>query len=334
MVIESDLDILKMVKHPTPVDIYRICGFDAVFSYSILHLSLLSFMFTYLNIITLHEFAVYPTLMTGNYFQMALDLNDDFYKQALFRFSLIITCTLFGTYLDCYLLIKFQSRENVFAILMLIFIPVIIIVDWISDAYASTYGIIYGEYSLCLLCIVSGALVHWTQKLGYTTTAMTASMFKMAEILFKFINGYDIGGPKQNGEALILFSIFFWSLTGALTAVLFIKFFPETYELIPLLLTIPFNLYFAGCFHKWGWIIDDKDYNGSLELPENSNANISNGNLIQDARKSSSNSNSRTNRLSSFVSVTRLSISERNDCDEIENSINNQIEKEMYSSEN
>ena len=42
--------ILAVAKHPNPTAVYRICGVDCLFGYSILHLALLSFTFTYMNI--------------------------------------------------------------------------------------------------------------------------------------------------------------------------------------------------------------------------------------------------------------------------------------------
>ena len=243
--------ILGMVKHPPPKEMYTILGVKVAFTYSILHLSLLAFMFTYLNIIVLFEFGVYPTLMTGNYFTMALNINLYQYYDALFRLIIIISCSLFGTFLDCYLLVKLKSRENAFAIIMLGLIPSVILVDVVSDMIVSVNK---GRYTLCLLCIISGALVHWTQKLGYVCTAMTGNMFKLAELIFSWSCGYDIGGPRMHGEVLILLSIFFWSLTGAAVAVIVIKFGTERAELLPLLLCVPPNLYFGGCFEAWGWL--------------------------------------------------------------------------------
>ena len=326
---KSTKDILAMVKHPTPTVAYNVFGLKCIFSYSILHLSLMSFMFTYLNIVTLFEFGVYPTLMTGNYFNMALDISQNLYQASLFRLSLVITCTLFGTILDCILLIKLQSRCNAFAVIMCLLIPIVVLVDIMSD---NANNVEFGEYSLCLLCIISGALVHWSQKLGYTCTAMTGNMFKMAELLYLWFNGYTERGPKLYGEAVILFAIFFWSLNGAILAVIIIEYTPESMQLVPLACCVLPNLYFAGCFHEWGWItsesnsdyISEEDIHGqkSTELSlsrtntnntnsnDNTNGNQLSSNLMQtidrsDTRTSSdtdSNTNTNTNTNTNSIS--------------------------------
>lgn len=340
---KSIKDILAMVKHPKPTVAYNVFGLKCIFSYSILHLSLMSFMFTYLNIVTLFEFGVYPTLMTGNYFNMALDFSQDMYQAALYRLSLIVTCTLMGTALDCMLLIKLQSRSNAFAVLMCLLVPIVVFVDVLSDS-----GVSGNEYSLCLLCVTSGALVHWSQKLGYTCTAMTGNMFKMAELLFVWFCGYTERGPKLYGEAVILGAIFASSLVGAVLAVFIIYLLPESWQLIPLLCCVPPNLYFAGCFHEWGWIArpnpmpvsDDLNQNGEdtklsnvmsvMHTPTDSDKIGDSGDV--DNRRSRSSISEAFHRLSAAELFTPVSISEEEakQCEEIENAQGYKREKSMY----
>lgn len=240
---------LEIVKHPVPKKVYVLFGVRFLFSYSILHLALFAFTFTYVNILTLYEFTVYSSLMTGNFLNAALEFEAKLYMDVLFRFSLIVACTTVGTAVDCYLLTHIDSRKNVFAILMLMFVASVVLVDVVSDSTGRPGG----RYSLTLLCITSGALVHWSQKLGYICSAMTGNMFKIAEIIFNFLSGYDVGGPKMHGEALIYVAIFSSSVTGALCAVYMLR-HSELVALYPLLTTVPLHLYLAGCFEEWGFI--------------------------------------------------------------------------------
>lgn len=211
---------------------------------SFLHLCLFAFTFTYLNIVTLFEFAVYPTLMTGNYFNSALDIRAENYHDALFRLSLIGSCTLLGTALDCYLVTKLQSRHHAFAIIMVLLVISVVATDLASDSTES-------KYCLCILCVTGGAMVHWSQKLGYTCSAMTGNMFKLSEFFFKWFNGYDLGGPKMHGEILIIIGIMVCSVMGAMAAVTVTK-YKEVVTLYPLIGTIPFHLYLSGCLEVWG----------------------------------------------------------------------------------
>lgn len=238
--------LLGMVKHPVPTRVYRILGVRCLFSYSFWHLSLFAFTFTYLNIVTLFEFAVYPTLMTGNYFNSALDIRAEFYHDALFRLSLIGSCTLLGTALDCYLVTALQSRHNAFAVLMALLVVSVVVTDLASDTSES-------KYSICILCVTGGGMVHWSQKLGYTCSAMTGNFFKLSEYFFKWFNGYDLGGPKVHGEIMIVIGIVLFSFVGASLAVTITK-YHEVVTLYPLLATIPFHLYLSGCCEVWGWV--------------------------------------------------------------------------------
>lgn len=208
------------------------------------HLCLFAFTFTYLNIVTLFEFGVYPTLMTGNYFNSALDIRAENYHDALFRLSLIGSCTLLGTALDCYIVTKLQSRHHAFAVIMVLLVISVVVTDLASDTTES-------KYCLCILCVTAGAMVHWSQKLGYTCSAMTGNMFKLSEFFFKWFNGYDLGGPKMHGEILIIMGIMVFSVMGAMGAVSVTK-YHEVVTLYPLMGTIPFHLYLSGCLEVWG----------------------------------------------------------------------------------
>lgn len=296
--------ILGNVKHAPPTEIYTIFGVEFTFSYSIAHLSLLAFMFTYLNIVVLFEFGVYPSLMTGNYFTMAVNITNNLYSEALYRLVLIVSCTLLGTALDCYLLVKFNSRENAFGFIMLALIPSVVLVDQVGDRI---YNSNQAQYTLCLLCIISGALVHWTQKLGYNCTAMTGNMFKLAELGFCWWQGYNIGGPQMHGEVLILFAIFFWSLVGATLAVVIIKFTSEAVELIPLLICVVPNLYLGGCFKEWGWLKSEPDEPTDEEQSEGSVASETISALHRDTGSSSMGALSMGHKSTDSASVGRPS---------------------------
>ena len=141
--------IIGMVKHPLPKKVYVILGIKCIFSYSFWHLCLFAFTFTYLNIVTLFEFGVYPTLMTGNYFNGALDMRSNRYHDALFRISLIGACTILGTALDCYLLTALQSRHNAFAVHLVLLLISVIVTDFANEATES-------KYALCI-CALLGA---------------------------------------------------------------------------------------------------------------------------------------------------------------------------------
>jgi hypothetical protein len=162
------------------------------------------------------------------------------------QFEEFLDLPLFGTFLDCYLLVTLKSRPNAFAIIMALFVISILIVELVSDSTGS-------RYVLCVLCVTGGALVHWTQKLGYTCSAMTGNMFKIAEYIFMIANGMDLGGPKINGEVVILVCIFSGALIGVLLAVASLQ-LNEAISLFPLLFTIPLHLHYAGCYKEWGWV--------------------------------------------------------------------------------
>jgi hypothetical protein len=245
---------LEIVKHPVPKRVYILFGVRFIFSYSILHLSLFSFTYTYLNILTLFEYKVYSSLMTGNFFNSALDFESKLYMDVLFRLTLIVSCTTLGTFVDCYLLLHMKNRRNAFAVLMLMLVASVILADIIHDSTDDGGG----RYSLAVLCVTSGALVHWSQKLGYICSAMTGNMFKIAELMFNFFNGYDVGGPKMHGEALIYVSIFASALVGALSAIYMFR-HGEVVALYGLIATVPFHLYLAGCLEEWGLITGDAD---------------------------------------------------------------------------
>jgi uncharacterized membrane protein YoaK (UPF0700 family) len=251
--------LLGMVKHPLPTQVYLILGVKCIFSYSFWHLCLFAFTFTYLNIVTLFEFDVYPTLMTGNYFNSALDIRAENYNGALFRLSLIASCTFLSTALDSYLVTKLQSRHNAFAILLLLLIISVVVTELASGTSES-------KYCLCILCVTGGALVHWSQKLGYNCSAMTGNLFKLSEFFFKWFNGYDLGGPKMNGEIMIIIGIMFWSVIGAMAAVSVTK-YHEVVSLYPLLGTVPLHLYLSGCLEVWGLIPSSEEHLSSSFSP-------------------------------------------------------------------
>lgn len=236
--------ILAVAKHPLPTELYVIFGVPCLFSYSILHLALLSFTFTYMNICTLNEFGIYPSLMTGNYFNSALLLEAKLYGEVEYRVVMIIACTLFGTLLDCYLLTILRSREKAFSVIITLLAPSLIIADYWADQTGC-------KYTLIVLCVTAGALVHWNQKLGYTCSAMTGNLFKLAEQIFLISHGYDLGGPKMNGEFFVTIAILVSSMVGALFAIYMIK-ISESVSHIPLLVTLPFHFYLGGCLKAWG----------------------------------------------------------------------------------
>ncbi len=191
------------------------------------------------------------------------------------------------------------------------------------------------RYNLVMLCMTSGALVHWSQKLGYVCSAMTGNMFKLAEIMFKFVNGYDVGGPLQHGEALIFFAIFFSSLVGALSAVFMIK-DGELIALYPLLITVPIHLYLAGCFEEWGWLPRETTILEERK-DEKTNVDIELGAVqspIQGSKDGTSSversSVSSKDRESSIIfEVCRITEAEIQEVLEIENSYNYRRDKAM-----
>ena len=333
--------LLGMVKHPLPTQVYVIFGIKFLFSYSFWHLCLFAFTFTYLNIVTLFEFGVYPTLMTGNYFNAALDMRNEFYHNALFRYSLIGSCTLLGTALDCYLVTKLQSRHNAFAIIMILLVISVILTDIASDSTES-------KYCLCILCITGGAMVHWSQKLGYTCSAMTGNMFKLAEFCFKWFNGYDLGGPKAHGEVLIICGIMFWSVMGAMVAVTVTK-YHEVVTLYPLLGTIPLHLYLSGCLEAWGLFTTtdtverkpDPETSKNVELRNVESPLQSNCDEIATANDSggptenpelSKSEDLRDSRSSLFESIS-VTLEDLQDLENVEKSFGYQVEKSMNLSE-
>ena len=238
--------MLAVVKHPLPTTVYSFWGIQFIFSYSILHLSLFAFTFMYLNVLTLYKFGVFSTLMTGNLVDATLDINPVTYPDTLFKLTLIFCCTMVGTGLSSFLLMKLRNREDSLGVLMLLLFISCILLDFIDDLTSS-------RYVLCVLSATSGGLIHWSQKLGYVCSAMTGNMFKLAEVAFKVYAGYDVGGPKEHGDALILLCITFWAMAGGLTSLGMISAFidVEYVIFIPVFAVIPLHLHFAGCLNRW-----------------------------------------------------------------------------------
>ena len=185
---------------------------------------------------------------------MSLNIEANRYYEALFRFALIISCTLCGNLLDCVILLKLKSRENTLAVLLLLLVAAIIGTIMLPKFYPQR------RYILCFICLATGALVHWSQKLGYTCSAMSGNMFKLIELLFKIVIGYISRTPKLNGELVTLKCLLLFSFVGAVCAVIALRIF-EDMALLPLLLTILPHLHYAGCFRSWGWVPSGKDKN-------------------------------------------------------------------------
>lgn len=76
-------------------------------------------------------------------------------------------------------------------------------------------------------------MVHWSQKLGYTCSAMTGNFFKLSEyLLFNWVNNdYDLGGPMIHGEIAIVLGIVLFSFLGASVAVIVTKY--HEFDLVP-----------------------------------------------------------------------------------------------------
>eukprot|EP00602_Paraphysomonas_sp_CaronLab_P008220 CAMPEP_0185020630 /NCGR_PEP_ID=MMETSP1103-20130426/3254_1 /TAXON_ID=36769 /ORGANISM="Paraphysomonas bandaiensis, Strain Caron Lab Isolate" /LENGTH=245 /DNA_ID=CAMNT_0027551645 /DNA_START=402 /DNA_END=1139 /DNA_ORIENTATION=- len=241
-----------------------------------------------------------------------------------------------------------KSRQNVFAVLMCLLVLTVAVVDLIADTTGS-------RYSLCLLCVTSGALVHWSQKLGYTCSAMTGNMFKLSEIIFKLCVGYDLGGAKMHGEALILFGIFFGSLVGALSAVGVLQ-ITENLSIMPLLVTVPFHLYLAGCLEEWGWITkadvdkqptlntDSDNRPGGVKLDNPSDVELANtksplsldcnSSATVSGRESMSSAKScdedRSSSSSSVFQRTSITADELKDVEAVEQSFGYKVEKSLF----
>lgn len=235
-----------MAEHPLPTEMFILFGRRVVFAYPMSHLCLLGFTFMFLNVNTLYRFDVFCSLMTGNILDCVLDLQAQEYKIVTFKATVILTHAVGGTFLNCYMLEYFKNRENVFACIMLGLVVSAVLVDVLYE------GVRHNHYAVVFLCLICGALAHWSSKLGYVVMLHTGNLFKLSEWLFLFANGYSVGGAKMRGDAIILFFLIVSSLIGALCASMALVYVPRA-SLVPVLLTVPLHLHLSGCLQVWGW---------------------------------------------------------------------------------
>lgn len=201
----------------------------------------------FLNVNTLSRFGIYSSLMTGNILDATLALKDGEYKVTLFKFAVILCHSVGGTSMNCYLMEYFKSREHTFGMIMLWLIIACVLVDLMyMDKKTDNH------YVVCLLTIVCGALAHWSSKLGYVVMLHTGNMFKLAEALWLFLNGYAVGGAKMRGDAVMLLCLILSSLGGAVLASLSLVYAPRA-SLIPVLATVPMHLHLSGTTAVWGF---------------------------------------------------------------------------------
>ncbi len=238
---------LDLVKFPPPTDVFTINGVSYAFACSVSHLSLLAFLFCYTNVTTYFKFGCFSSMMTGNFILMVIDIETNNFDLAVFKLVVILCNILGGTFLDCILSKYYNDRRDVFAINLLL----LTIGLFITNLEFMFESISYNRYYVCIETIVMGSLFHWSSKLGYVVVFQTGNLVKLAEALFKYLFGYTQGGVKLRGDIIILLTNVISYGIGAAIAAPVVRYNFESSA--PLLVTFPFQLYFAGCFEKWGW---------------------------------------------------------------------------------
>lgn len=238
---------LGMAKYPLPTDMFFFLGWKLIFAYPISHLCLLGFTFMFLNINSLYRFGIYSSLMTGNTIDVVLDMLSGDYKLVVFRLTIIFVHSFGGTCLNCYLMEYTKSRENTFALIMLGLVVSSVLVDFMFLDHSTD-----NHYVVALLCIVTGALAHWCNKLGYTLMLHTGNIFKLSETGFLLLNGYAVGGAKARGDAVLLLCLIVSSLFGAFFAVQVLLHAPRV-SCVPVLVTVPLHLHLSGTLAVWGY---------------------------------------------------------------------------------
>lgn len=96
-----------------------------------------------------------------------------------------------------------------------------------------------------------GSLAHWASKLGYVLIFQTGNLLKLGEALYKYVFGFSQGDIKARGDVTILVANFISYCIGAAISASVVRY--NIGSSVPLFLTFPFQLYFAGCYEKWGW---------------------------------------------------------------------------------
>lgn len=238
---------LDMVKFPTPTDVFTIFNVTYAFACSVSHLMLLAFLFCYTNVTTYFKFGCFSSMMTGNFILMVIDIEKNEINLAVFKLIVIICNILGGTFLDCILSKYFVDRRDVFAINLLL----LLIGIFITNLEFIFKPIAYNKYYVCIETIIMGSLFHWSSKLGYVVVFQTGNLVKLAEALFKYLFGYSQGGVKLRGDIIILLTNVISYGIGAAVSASVVRYKIESS--VPLFVTFPFQLYFAGCFEKWGW---------------------------------------------------------------------------------
>lgn len=143
---------------------------DAEFHHPILHIVLIVFSLGYYNAVTLEDFGVFATVMTGNGVAFFIALQGNNYILAAFLLLIIFSHSFLGTLLDCFLLEWCKDRR-----LAYFYIILFLTLNGVATAVLAHYNGLSLNYTW-ILSILLGAQVHWSSKFGFVLPYQTGDV--------------------------------------------------------------------------------------------------------------------------------------------------------------
>lgn len=244
--------ILAMVAFPPEKEQTVWLGKKIAFAYSVSHLCLLSFTFSWMDTVSFARFGVYITLQTGNFVNSSLRVDGaSNCSVKVISVYMMIICAIFGVFIgpwfSCSLLEYFNSREKAYVVIVTSMSVAFICIDFIvvSQKYKKFDGDDH-EVLAVVMAFFGGALVHWAQKLTYTTMLMTLNLVKLSEFMYRLLRDIAQGGARLRGDMIIVTSIVISFITASFIAgAVYLR---TDYALCPLAALLPLHLWLGNCF--------------------------------------------------------------------------------------
>jgi len=237
---------LGAVSYP-PISKYTvICGVNFHFQYSFWHLLLIAFTYGYVNAYSLVKYGVFSTMVTGNCINMAAALAAGDYSRTWYLATIIVSQSLFGPLLSCVLLDVTNSRSRSYIWMSGLLCLTCFIVDILHSCTITDYcdNDALNLFELCLLGFTSGALMHWTSKLGYVPMFATGNLLRLSEACYRMCFNIGLGGPKLRGDMVILTFNFLVFVSSVAVHSLYIE--RSNLTLFVVTATFPLHVWFSG----------------------------------------------------------------------------------------
>lgn len=225
---------LTLYTHP-PSPPIMILGKKVIFSGSLLIYTTMAFIAGYLDSICVSRFGVYVTMSTGNMVIGASAAVAGDISLSVLCFTMSISTTVLGGLLGCYIMEIFPVKThsltvlNILSVLAIQFTSVMNLLGQIDYHKSGS-----NPYVALTMAATSGALLHWTIKLGYTHALYTINLLKCSEALYRTLYNISQGGAKLRGDMIIVLSMLVSFILGCFVATV-INIYLGGYSLLPVI---------------------------------------------------------------------------------------------------